>query len=416
LRTSRKPAGRARRALRNLRNFLYQTFPTIGYYIKVLIAGGLMLLVPPGVVALLLCFTLWLLTKPILWKWYWGPFTEWWSQWETFIFILVALPFILYSFWMIPKRQRGALAKKVDSSDYRSLEPKDRVQLEKDLAKLESDARQTLAQIFGGAFLLLGLYFTAENLRVNQNSATATAINAEANVRVAQERLISERFTQAVQQLGRLDQPNENNLALRLGAIQTLEQLAWSPTIIREDMAIFSDGPQVRLPTPTGIATGVLTYHEPIMRILSAFFRANASDPAYQRAYKKAKKAGEEFPWPPPDLAAILKVLSRRQITSEPRTTLLQRLDLSHTVIRNADLFGANLQGADLTGVDLSGSNLEKATLKDALLEGVTFDRTILKGVDFTGAEGIDWEYVKSAAVIDENTVPPTGRILPPPQ
>jgi Pentapeptide repeats (8 copies) len=388
-------------------------------YGRKLITGILTLIVPPTVLAFLLCFILWILTKPVLYRWYWQPPSQWWKQWETLIFIFVMLPIILHLFWRIPKWQLSGLVKKIDHNDYRSLEPNQRVQLEKDLVKFESDSRLALAQILGGAFLLVGLYFTAENLRVNQESATANAINAEANIKIAQDRLVSEKFTQAVQQLGKLDLPNENNLALRLGAIQTLEQLAWLPTIQRLGPAR-DEGPVIYVTTTTGKAAGVLTYHEPVMRILAAYFRTNASVSAYKKANERAMKAGEGFSWPTSDLGAILKVLGRRQLTYEPRTSLKQRLDLSYTVIGSAALFGANFEGADLRGVDLTGAGLEQARFKEALLEGAKFKEALLEGAkfdgaqlqgaDFTGAEGVDWDYVKSVAKIDENTIPPTGK------
>jgi hypothetical protein len=74
----------------------------------------------------------------------------------------------------------------------------------KDRIDLESQSRQTLAQIVGGAVLLVGLYFTAQTLRTTQESQ------------------ITDRFTKAIDQLGK------DNLAVRLGGIYALERIGAS--------------------------------------------------------------------------------------------------------------------------------------------------------------------------------------------
>jgi type VI protein secretion system component VasK len=72
----------------------------------------------------------------------------------------------------------------------------------KDRIDLESKSRQTLAQIVGGAVLLVGLYFTAQTLRTTQEGQ------------------ITDRFTKAIDHLGK------DKLAVRLGAIYALERIA----------------------------------------------------------------------------------------------------------------------------------------------------------------------------------------------
>jgi hypothetical protein len=72
----------------------------------------------------------------------------------------------------------------------------------KDLPKLENDARTTLIQGLGGLILLSGLGFTLWNLRLTQD------------------RQITEHYTRAVEQLG------SEKLAVRLGAIYALERIA----------------------------------------------------------------------------------------------------------------------------------------------------------------------------------------------
>jgi hypothetical protein len=72
----------------------------------------------------------------------------------------------------------------------------------KDRLDLESKFRQTLAQILGGAALLIGLYFTSQTLLTTQEGQ------------------ITDRFTKAITQLG-----DNNNLVVRLGGIYALERI-----------------------------------------------------------------------------------------------------------------------------------------------------------------------------------------------
>src|SRR2546425_4452568 len=96
-------------------------------------------------------------------------------------FLLILLFLLL---WKYPQRQVAAVRDRKDRID------------------LESKSRQTLAQIVGGAVLLVGLYFTAQTLRTTQEGQ------------------ITDRFTKAITQLG------DTNLAVRLGGIYALERIA----------------------------------------------------------------------------------------------------------------------------------------------------------------------------------------------
>jgi hypothetical protein len=57
----------------------------------------------------------------------------------------------------------------------------------KDRIDLESKSRQTLAQILGGAALLVGLYFTSQTLRVvdcNRNGSGLQSAHFQDHIRV----------------------------------------------------------------------------------------------------------------------------------------------------------------------------------------------------------------------------------------
>jgi hypothetical protein len=160
----------------------------------------------------------------------------------------------------------------------------------KDLAKLQNDARTTLVQAFGGAVLLIGLYFTLRNLQLNQD------------------RQITEHYTRAAEQLG------SDKLAVRLGAIYALERIARDS---ERD-------------------------HWPIMEILTAYVRGHAPwEPRDVDPWEDQRLEDEILQAPPLaiDIQAILTVLGRRTRTygkGEDR-----RLDLSYTDLHEVDLRGA---------------------------------------------------------------------------
>ncbi|WP_433444873.1 pentapeptide repeat-containing protein [Nonomuraea sp. CA-141351] len=70
----------------------------------------------------------------------------------------------------------------------------------------------------------------------------------------------------------------------------------------------------------------------------------------------------------------------------------LRRADLSWADLSGVDLFNADLRGADLRGVNLrgaslSGADLRKANLRKAILRGADLKGANLKGADLTGAD-----------------------------
>ncbi|TLY24243.1 MAG: pentapeptide repeat-containing protein [Nitrospirae bacterium] len=237
---------------------------------------------------------------------------------------------------------------------------------------------QRLALVLGTAVLLAGFYFTLDKLRVTV------------------ERHMTDRFTQAIDQLG------NDKLEIRLGGIYALERMA---------------------------ATSEKD-HWKIMEVLTAYVREHAP-------WKEDQKVGEEqlAPRLTADVQAILTVLGRRSRAYQNGEH--QRLDLRETDLRRADLSGAHLEGAILSGVHLEGANLisvhlaqailrradlknanlteahlDKAFLGQAHLEGAIFKQAHLEGAyligahlegadllgaDFTDAFGLTWDQIKLA-------------------
>ena len=267
-------------------------------------------------------------------------------SWRMWLVVLAILSFL----WGVPKLQVG----QVDDED------------EVRIASLEDEYRRTLAQILGGLALLYGLHLT-------QRRVVAT-----------EEGQITERFTQAIQQLG------DDKMAIRLGGIYALERIAKDS---KKD-------------------------HGPIMEVLTAYVR----EKAIQRG-KYAEEAAEE---PTTDIQAILTVIGRRKIVKTEKVkvddflhlsnthlagVMLITADLSRVLLGGANLSGAKLQRAGLSRAMLSGANLSGAKLQGADLQGADLNGVSLSGADLSGAKlvgskNLTAEQVKSAKNWDKADLP----------
>ena len=247
---------------------------------------------------------------------------------------------------------------------------------------------QPLALVLGSAVLLAGFYFTLDKLRVTV------------------ERHMTDRFTQAIDQLG------NDNLEIRLGGIYALERMA---------------------------ATSEKD-HWKIMEVLTTYIREHVR-------WSEDPITGEQdqVPQLAADIQAILSVLGRRSRTYQDGEH--QRLDLRETDLRRANLNGAHLEGAIHSGVHLEGANLnsvhleqailrradlrkanlteahlDKAFLGQAHLEGAILRQAHLDeaylvgahlkgadllGADFTDAFGLTWDQIKLALRDNMTRFPP---------
>jgi hypothetical protein len=166
------------------------------------------------------------------------------SVFVTALLLSLVLPLFWLFLWKLPQWQVAALP-----------EMKDRIDL-------ESKVRQTMAQILGGTAFLVGLYFTSQTLHVSQEGQ------------------LTDRFTKAIDQLGK------ENLAVRLGGIYALERIARDSE---------SD-------------------HWAVMEVLTAFVREqtqgrlNTSQSWFALRWPKDQDVSK----PPADIQAILTVIGRR--------------------------------------------------------------------------------------------------------
>ena len=226
----------------------------------------------------------------------------------------------------------------------------------------------TLAQILGGTALLSGLYFTWRTLQVNREGQ------------------ITDRFTRAIDHLGKVDDKGNKLFEIRVGGIYALERISRES---EED-------------------------YWPIMEILTAYVRQNAPWPpkAGQRSRGDATEeqsavedSGEksettEPSAPDPDIQAVITILRRRSRSfgkGEPEHLDLRQTNLSGANLTRANLFAANLSGANLSGADLIVANLSaaylpRADLSAAYLAGADLSRANLAGANLLGARlyGVD--------------------------
>jgi len=179
----------------------------------------------------------------------------------------------------------------------------------------KKDLVLTVAQILAGTALLSGLYFTWRRVEISQRT-----------LETAQDQQVTERFTRAIDQLGKTDEEGNKLLEIRLGGIYALERIARES---EED-------------------------HWPIMEILTAYVREHA--PRQTSDDNSEGGAHEGLPIDP-DIQAIITVIRRRK----PSFSELEPIDLHLTKLHKARLQGANLRGANLSRVDLSIAKPERS-------------------------------------------------------
>lgn len=226
-------------------------------------------------------------------------------------------------------------------------DPKERIRIKINFAK-------TIAQISGGFLLLLGLFFTWQNINITND------------------KLITDLYIRAIDQIG-----NNKPIEVRIGGIYALERIARNS---EKD-------------------------HWPIMEVLTAYVRQNAP---YKKEHVHQKKEEssviKSIAKPNTDIQAILTVLGRRE-RSQGRERNNQRLDLGNTDLRGADLRGAHFEGVDIEGANLSGALLWNAFLNGAFLKDAILDEARLEWADLRGAFNLTEAQI-SKAHINEAKLP----------
>ncbi|REJ58357.1 MAG: pentapeptide repeat-containing protein [Microcystis wesenbergii TW10] len=183
--------------------------------------------------------------------------------------------------------------------------------------------------------------------------------NSQAEMQLTQQRLITERFSKAVEQIG------SGKEEVVIGGIYSLERIA-------------KDSPKDQWT---------------IMEVLTSYIRKNSPIPSNKRQLKPEGEEREKTPEKLPSVSipvqAALTVIGRRKGDNLAETTdsnKIKILDLSRTNLRGANLNRANLNGANLILANLNGAFLEEANLDGANLDGANLNRANLDGAKLIGA------------------------------
>jgi hypothetical protein len=221
--------------------------------------------------------------------------------------------------------------------------------------ELEDEYRKTFTQILGGVVLLIGVIFTWLNSQANIRNSRASE---QKNV-IDSDRLLTERFTKAVEQLG------SEKLEVRLGAIYALERIAHDS---ERD-------------------------HWTIMETLTAYIRERS--PAPVRPTRQEKEGTSRQP-PPPltpiDVVAAFTVICRRKHERDQG----RRLDLRRICLNFADDRWQEWSDVRLERADLSGAWLSHVEFSDGWFEFALFFDAELRLVHFYGPE-LKWAHFRGA-------------------
>ncbi|HWD88784.1 MAG TPA: pentapeptide repeat-containing protein [Mucilaginibacter sp.] len=282
---------------------------------------------------------------------------------------------------------------------------------QKDLSKnekltLENEFRKTIAQILGGSFVLIGLYFTW-----NQLSATRESIS------ISQQTLLTDRYSKAIDQLG------SNNPQIRLGGIYALEKLAASAkdyvsvvdnvlaTYIRQKSKDTSSYTFEELQA----AVGIISFKETNRNYLideahgvNISYSVLRSIDFNNARLPYAKLIGSDF-----SQSTFLnaEISNASGLEADFSKTNLTNADLSESnfyggsfeqsvmkgaIVRNANLQLANFNEANLSNCDFRGSDLS-----DAYLNG-----TILYGTDLSSVKGLTKNQISRARTNNSTKLP----------
>ncbi|NCR08801.1 MAG: pentapeptide repeat-containing protein [Microcystis aeruginosa LG13-11] len=226
-------------------------------------------------------------------------------------------------------------------------------------AREDKDSRTFAIEVVKTIISALGLIatlFAGIGLIVNY-------FNSQAEMQLTQQRLITERFSKAVEQIGNTKEE------VVIGGIYSLERIA-------------KDSPKDQWT---------------IMEVLTSYIRKNSPIPSNieQLEPEERQKALEKLPSVSIPVQAALTVIGRRKVendqagdnlaeTTDPNK--IKILDLSGTNLRKAYLNGANLNRANLIGANLNGANLIGANLIGAILIGANLNGANLIGANLIGA------------------------------
>jgi uncharacterized protein YjbI with pentapeptide repeats len=290
------------------------------------------------------------------------------------VVVVVAILVVSLAIWLVPRWQ---------VQRWRSAGVTD----EEKLAKLSLEARGSITQAFGGLALVATLAITAYQV-------SETRRTSENTLRLSERAQLSQRFSQAIEQLDAMDAKGDPAIDVRTGALFSLRTLGLDSkdfadsafftvatyvmnNYVRSERSHGCDPARFRRPSPD-----VETALRFVLPVVSRELLADAGDEdiaglegAFLRGLGIDQLRLQRF-----DLSGIEL---QSAFLNEPdfRESNLVGAKFTMACLRKADLQDANLKKAILVGADLRNANLKGARLRDANLEGAD-----LRGADLNGA------------------------------
>jgi Pentapeptide repeats (8 copies) len=269
--------------------------------------------------------------------------------------------------WLAPK---GAVAR---ARGVQGLSDENKLKLEMEAWKAETECRKTLLQIMAGLFAIVTVYFAYQSFRTSEDKYSTDLL------------------AKAGEQLG------SKESAARLGAVYALE----------------------------GMARQSPENHRQAVEMLTAFVREKS------RLAGDAAAGTRDPNRAPADVQAAMDVLGRRKVSYDPildpstglaesaRSRFLDfdGADLRAVTIINADFRGATFINARLEHASLWGCQLQGALFAGVNLEGANFWGSHLEGTDLSGTVPLaDLSGFKNATQDDYTKLPPVAPpVIPPP-
>ena len=219
--------------------------------------------------------------------------------------------------------------------------PKDKIALETERLRLMNEVRTTLLQVVTALVLIVGAYFTWNQIQDNQESL-------QANLKSQQQQLLTEGFSKAVEQLG------EKDGSVRMGGMYALKRISTSFPEQRFAIAdILSSYIRLRSPWPPSNKNP---------------YQPSSSSSVYDMPYMRVRA---------PDIQVALTLLGTLSDNGRELGIVLTSVDL-----RLADLRTLHLEGSDFRNSHLEGAALAEVHLEDSALGGVnlTAAATVLEG------------------------------------
>jgi Pentapeptide repeats (8 copies)/Pentapeptide repeats (9 copies) len=269
-----------------------------------------------------------------------------------------------------------------------SVSPGKKIELEKDSITLENNAFSTLVQTVGSLLLFATAYVSFQSLKATQK-----------NVDIAEEKQVTERFTQAINQIG------SEKIEVRLGGIYSLERIAKdSPKDHWTIMEVLSSFIKERSPIPAEASSSPITTDvQAATKVIARRIYQNES-PSQHIDLSKTNLTGASFSGTNLNNANFIEatLIEANFIQAKLKHAFLSRANLnnanlleanlnnaslSNANLSSAQLIGANLCGASLIGADLSGAILARANLREAYLNGANLSGANLSETDLRGAD-----------------------------